>query len=55
MVALGILLHLTGLVDRTPAATIAIDDQFVDAPLSAEVFTFAPPPGTYVVHARRRS
>ena len=52
---LGMLLHLTGLVDGTPEAMIVVDELVVDAPLSAEVFTFAPPTGTYVVHARRRA
>jgi hypothetical protein len=51
---LDILLRLTGLEDGKPVTHVSAEDVVVDAPLSPESFSFTPPVGTRVVHARLR-
>lgn len=53
--ALEVLLRLTGLEDGKPVGILSADDVLVDAPLPEEVFTFAAPAGTHVMHVQRHA
>jgi hypothetical protein len=53
--ALGILLRLTGLADGVPVGAITADEVRVDASIAEEVFAFAPPADTRMVHVAPRS
>jgi hypothetical protein len=52
-VTIGITLRFTGLIDGAPAAILAADEVHVDTSLPSDVFAFAPPAGTRIVHVTR--